>query len=212
MKIKTLQTEACSYLTKIDNKNFALECCEDDQCLSPMAIKVNEDTPCISEMITEGQQFFFSLFSYARKRESGYLNGIGVFNGKTFTVVEFFNSDFWDDTPDQSYMLYGFHPPTNEVFSRHKNAVLTSDGLTILEKDHFLANVGGAIEECSPKDALNILSKYKTPASPSFSRLKLAPSPSRPKNPGKGSVIFNDNTGKLEIFTGKEWKTINYED
>lgn len=212
MKIKTLQTEACSYLTKIDDKNFALECCEDDQCLSPIAIRVNEDTPCISEVIPEGQQFFFSLLSYTRKRESGQSIGIGVFNGKTFTVVEVFNSNFWDDNSEQSYMLYGFHPPTNEVFARYKNAVLTSDGLIILEKDHFLANKGGAIEECSPKDALNILSKYKTPASPSFSRLKLSPSTSRPKKPSKGAVIFNDNAGKLEIFTGKEWRTINYED
>ena len=212
MKIKTLQTEACSYLTRIDDKNFALGCCEDDQCLSLGIMKFNEATPCISEVIPEGQQFFFSLFSYARKRESGEFTGIGVFNGKTFTVVEFFSENTWDDTPQPSYMLRGFHPPANNIFAKHKNAVLTSDGLIILEKDHFLANKGGAIEECSPQDALNILSKYKTPASPSFSRLKLAPSSSRPKKPSKGAVIFNDNTGKLEIFTGKEWKTINYED
>jgi hypothetical protein len=108
-------------------------------------------------------------------------------------------------------VISSFQPNNFSFIPGYESSILTSDGLIILSNGSFLANKDGVIDGITSEEVLEQLSLISTDKSPSYSSLTLQPVSVRPEDPREGTLILNQNTGKLEVFMNQSWTQVGVE-
>lgn len=213
MRIKILKNNACC-LAKFNNGRYEVgdicveECCFDHQMRNYIE-SIHHSDLCITKNIGLGEQFFFSILRYFNKRQDERCDCIGHLtkDGETFVInidkIIAGNKIYPED--HHRFLIVPLSPEKLFFTSDFSRSILTSDGVITLEQDQFIGVKDGLIEELDTQEVLDIISKGKCDTSPLFSSLRLNPVAKRPARPRKGTIIYNKNNDKLEIYNGQEW-------
>ena len=194
-----------------------LENCDDidiDDCKFSVEFKLeyqdylnNSD---LASQVGDGEDFLAYLIP-----ESGPPRRIGVQcrrDGDNLRVN--FPPNTEKDIPNNSIViLRAWMPPQPpEYYWSGDGLVWTSDGVLSLEDGDLITCKDGEVSKITLQDLLLSISKLKTKKSPSYSELKVVKSKGRPTRPSQGTIIYNDLSGRLEIYTKDGWKGLKYED
>lgn len=213
MRIRILKTKACC-LAQFKNDRYEIgDICVDECCFdyeTRIRIKeMHESEECLTKHVEIGEFFFFSILRYFKQQETARHDCIGHLtkDGDKFIL----NIDKIIDggniyKEDHHRFLITPLCPDKFFFTRgFSRSILTSDGVITLEQDQFIGVRDGLIEELDVQEVLDIIAKGKCETSPLFSSLRLDPVVKRPKRPSKGTIIYNKNNNKIEIYNGQEW-------
>ena len=91
-----------------------------------------------------------------------------------------------------------------------KNALHYNGGFVRLTEEGILFSSDGHITKLRPQDLVKFISRSS--ANISTGPISINPLKTRPSRPKKGTIIFNEVSGKFEGYDGTEWRTIKWED
>lgn len=213
MRIKILKNDAFC-LAKFSNGRYEIgdicvdECCFDYEITNYIK-SLDHDSKCITKTVEINEKFFFKIIRYFNKMQHEKCSCIGYLSkdGEKFILNIEKVIDGNSIYPEQQHrFLITSHFPTNNFFNENfSRSILTSDGVITLEQDQFIGVRDGLIEELDTQEVLDIIAKGKCETSPLFSSLRLNPVVKRPKRPSKGTIIYNKNNNKIEMYNGQEW-------
>lgn len=187
-----------------------LHCCDHDPAYAWMCDTRSDSFSCVTSQVDEGQKFYCNLIPEGKKSiistcylEKGALKG--------------YDRDKFSTLPEDTSVLLVPNIPTSPNVSDFygDGMIFTSDGVLQLEEGDFITCVKGEITKVNRNEVLEMLSKGKEVSqSPSYKKVRVSPVTTRPKKPkpSVGTVIFNKNTGNLEVFTKDGWKGLKYAD
>lgn len=213
MRIRILKNNALC-LAKFTNGRYEIgDICLDECCFEPDINRFIQSLPpdanCITKSVEIGESFFFSIILYHNKvqQQTSYCIGHLTKDGDTFVLnieKQIDGSRIYPE--DHHRFLVTPYFPTNNFFNENfSRSVLTSDGVITLEQDQFIGVRDGLIEELDVQEVLDIIAKGSCETSPLYESLRLKPVSKRPKRPRTGTIIYNKNNNKLEVYNGQEW-------
>ncbi len=213
MLIKTLKQYSCC-LAEYHNGEYEIaEYCVDDfhfdYDTKNYVEYLRKNDMCVTKSVKDGEKFFFTLKRFYKRKEvdsSSYIGFLKTQNEKKLLVTEkLVSGNGISPEENQKFLIYPYFPEQNFFNSQFSRSILTSDGVVCLEDDQFIGVRDGLIEELDVQEVLEIISKGKTETSPLFSSLRLNPVTKRPARPRKGTLIYNKNNDKIEVYNGQEW-------
>jgi len=213
MRIRTIKTSACCLALFNNNRYEISEVCLTDCGFdheTHIYVKTLSDSGgCITKCVEPGEQFFCSILRFFKQRQQEQCDCIGHLtkDGNIFVlnIDRIIGGNKLYPEDHHRFLIVPLIPDKlffNNDFSR---SVLTSDGVITLEQDQFIGVRDGLIEELDVSEVLEIIAKGKTETSPLFSSIRLNPVTKRPTKPRKGTVIYNKNSDKMEVYNGQEW-------
>ena len=187
-----------------------LHCCDHDPAYAWICDTRGDSLECITSQVEDGQKFYCKLVPEGK---SGVISTCYIEDGVLFG----YERDKFTPLPEDTSVLLVPNIPTSPHGSDFygDGMIFTSDGILQLEEGDFVACVKGEITRVNRVEVLEMLSKGReVPQSPSYKRVRISPVNSRPKKPRPtvGTVIFNQNTGNLEVFTKEGWRGLKYAD
>lgn len=213
MRIKILKNDAFC-LAKFNNGQYEIgdvcvdECCFDYE-IARYIKSCTDDSHCITKTVALEERFFFSIIRYFNKRQDERCDCIGYLtkNGEKFVIniERIISGNKIYPEGHHRFLIVPLCPDKLFFNSDFERSILTSDGVITLEQNQFIGVRDGLIEELDAEEVLEIISKGKTETSPLYSSLRLNPVTKRPSRPRKGTVIYNKNNDKLELYNGQEW-------
>jgi hypothetical protein len=171
---------------------------------------------CIIKSVKEGEPFFCSVGLMLGRDlvEESHAIARVVHDPKgcRLSIDRYLGRKHWNPQHGDKFVI-GAYQPTNTSYLPHLGcSVMTSDGLICLEEDQYIGVKDGEIVELSATELLEQLSKHKAARSPRYEAVEVAPTRVRPSRPRAGTIIHNQVTGKLEVFTNNKWKALKLED
>ena len=209
MKIKTLKSNTCQLYKAVDKKH--LEVCTDEvsQCnFEPYVIEQYKlSSPITIQDQVSVNQEFLCLIKIEKENKFIPFQALRLEGNKIKLRGDVGNY------PESRFLLYAWIPTSPPDFTFTGDGLIyTSDGVMQLQEGDFITCIDGEVAKMSTSQVLKHLSTEKTEKSPSYQQLKVAPATKRPQRPSRGTIIFNNNTSRLEIYTKDGWKGIKYED
>lgn len=213
MRIRILKNDAFC-LAKFTNGRYEIgdicvdECCFDREIASFIE-SLDDHSRCITKTVELNEKFFFSIKRYFNKKEFEKCGCIGYLtkDGDKFilNIEKVIDGNTIYPEQQHRFLITSFFPSNNFFNEQFARSILTSDGVITLEQDQFIGVRDGLIEELDVQEVLDIIAKGSCETSPLFSSLRLNPVTKRPKRPRKGTIIYNKNNDKLELYSGQEW-------
>lgn len=218
MRIKILKSDVCClakynfYKSRYEVGDVCIEeCCFDYEIHNAIHARMHEDQ-CLTKSVSLEEQFFFSIVRYFNKMRDEQSNFIGHLTKDEDKIVinidKFLSGSRIYPEEHHRFLVTPFYPDSVFFTDEFSRSVLTSDGVITLEQDQFIGVKDGLIEELDVQEVLEIISKGKADTTPLYSSLRLNPVAKRPTRPRKGTVIYNKNNNKIEVYNGQEWTEI----
>lgn len=220
MKIKTLSLNNFCVATATD-QDFKIRCREDVDTESftvehSALLGMCDDGHCISKEMGEKQRFFCSIVFFQSKKvvaTTHYVAHLEKRADETYLITDKrVGGEPYFVPENDTVLVHGFYPKNFSFLGEHESCVMTSDGLVYLGPGDFLGYKDGVLEALSPVEVLEQLAKHRTSRSPNYGSIAVSPTKTRPSRPRKGTIIHNEVSGKLEIFTNGQWRTLKFED
>jgi hypothetical protein len=213
MRIRIIKGGACCLAQNNNGRYEIRDVCVDDCDLDyeyrDYVNSLTEAGLCITKCVELEEQFFFSILRFFKKKYQERCDCIGHLtkDGDIFVlnIDRIIGGNKLYPEDHHRFLIVPLIPDKlffNNDFSR---SVLTSDGVITLEQDQFIGVRDGLIEELDVSEVLEIIAKGKTETSPLFSSIRLNPVTKRPTKPRKGTIIYNKNSDKMEVYNGQEW-------
>lgn len=210
MRIRILKNNACC-LAKFENGRYEIgdiclkECCFD----SDVENYLKHHADCITKHIETGEKFFFCVTRYYNRvphEKTGCIGHLSKDGDKFILNIEkeIDGNKLYPESHHR-FLITSFFPTNNFFNENFSRSVLTSDGVITLEQDQFIGVRDGLIEELDVQEVLDIIAKGSCETSPLYESLRLKPVSKRPRRPRTGTLIYNKNNNKLEIYNGQEW-------
>lgn len=218
MKTKILPSNSFCVGKYDGGKIIIGECTLEDCCAEREVHNYLEssDQPCLTTLVEDGEPFFFSMSRYFggqpinQSSHIGHLESVG--KKKALMVKEKISGDRISPLDGDTFLIYAYQPTNLSFLPDHHCSVMTSDAMITLEEDTYIGFKEGHIDSLTADELLEQLSHYESERSPTFKRVQLSPTLSRPDRPLAGTLIMNKFSKRLEYFDGKSWRTVKLEE
>lgn len=213
MRIRILKNDAFC-LAKFENGRYEIgDICVDECCfehsISNYIKSLGHDDKCITKSVEINEKFFFTIIRYHEKVQQEKCGCVGYLtkDGEKFilNIDDYIDGNKLYPESHHRFLITSYFPTNNFFNERFSRSILTSDGVITLQDDQFIGVRDGLIEELDVQEVLHIIAKGKCETSPLFSSLRLNPVAKRPARPRKGTIIYNKNNNKIELYNGQEW-------